>query len=110
MKKMTFNVPAMYADHHVLSVRSALSQLSGVQEIIASAARKKVTVDYDEGIITPEKIEETLIQAGYALDQPLPLTKFPKRSEDGSEWYTLVNRVTKTEMKDLEMSGDFRRY
>jgi hypothetical protein len=38
------------------------------------------------------------------------LTRFPKRSEDGSEWYTLVNRITKTEMKDLEMSGDFRRY
>ena len=110
MKRLTYSVPAMYADHHVLRVREALATIGGVTEITASAAQKKVTIAFEDGVISPERIEQALAEAGYAPGEELALSASPKPSQDGSAWYTVLHRVTKTEMKDLEMSGDFRRY
>ena len=109
MKKLTLSVPTMYADHHVLEVRSALAKLNGVVQIEASAAAKRVTVDYD-GELSPGDVEQALAKTGYSPNQEPSLPELPKRSEDGSAWYGLIHRTTETEMKDLEMSGDFRRY
>jgi copper chaperone CopZ len=110
MKRLTLSVPAMYADHHVLRVREALAGQKGVQEMVASSARKKVTVDYDESVTSAAEIEQTLARAGYALDRSPQIPLAPKQTEDSSAWYTVMYRVTKTEMKDREMAGDFRRY
>ena len=110
MKSLTLAVPAMYADHHVLRVRDALLGLSGVVEVVASASRRQVALDYEEGGIGPEEIAQALADAGYPPERELALGRLPKPSEDGSPWYTILPRVTTTEMKDLEMSGDFRRY
>jgi copper chaperone CopZ len=110
MKRLTFRVPAMYADHHVLRVRAALAALGGVAEVLASAAQKKVTVAFEDGAVTTEQVERALAEAGYASEaRPSPAAP-PNPSQDGSGWYSVIHRVTKTEMKDLEMSGDFRRY
>ena len=38
------------------------------------------------------------------------MIEFPKRHEDGSAWYLVLDRKTTTERKDREMAGDFRRY
>ena len=110
MKKVTLNLPAMYADHHVLNVRRALLGLKGVSQVIASSARKKVVAIYDESSIAEADIVKALIEAGYTPDQPVALPEAPKNAQDGSPWYTVLQRVTKTEMKDREMAGDFRRY
>ena len=110
MNRITWSVPAMYADHHVLRVREALLKLGGVQEVIASAGRKKVSVTDDENTVSPTELQAALVAAGYVPDQASTLVSLPKPSEDGSAWYTVLHRVTKTEMKDREMSGDFRRY
>lgn len=110
MKRMIFSVPAMYADHHVLRVRQALLDLAGVQQVVASAARKAVSIEFDEQALTPEKLQETLAQAGYASDQQAMVAATPKPSVDGSAWYLILQRTTKTEFKDREMAGDFRRY
>ena len=109
MPRITFSVPMMYADHHVLRVRDALSALHGVTDITASAAAKQVAVEGTDSI-TPEAIERVLTEAGYPPNQDLPMSRTIKGTEDGSSWYTLVQRVTVTERKDLEAAGDFRKY
>ena len=109
MTSVSYSVPAMYADHHILRVREALTDLDGVVNVMASAAGKRVTVEYTDSI-SPGDIEQALIEAGYSPNQDPPMLELPKSTDDGSSWYALIQRVTRTEMKDLEMSGDFRRY
>ena len=110
MQKTILSVPTMFADHHVLRVREALLGLSGVDKVVASSGRKQVAVAYDDSVLSPDRIAQALVEAGYPPNQELPILGQLHQSQDGSPWYTVLRRVTTTEMKDLEMSGDFRRY
>ncbi len=110
MNCITVSLPKMWADHHVLRVRQAITGLSGIQEIIASAAKRQVTVLYDEDVVTAQNIVDALMEAGYTPDQQVQFAPVVERSKDGSAWYSILQRTTTTERKDLEMSGDFRRY
>ena len=110
MNALVFEVPAMYGDHHVLRVRQALLGVKGVGQVTASAARRRVAVRFDEELASAESIRAALEKAGYAPDEIIPAPLFPKRHEDGSAWFTVLDRVTTTEFKDREMAGDFRRY
>ena len=110
MPKTVVNVPAMWADHHVLSVRRALLELAGVNEVQASSGRRSVLVEFDEKATSEDAIKKALTAAGYPPDEAQSLPEFPKRHEDGSAWYTVLDRKTTTEQKDREMAGDFRRY
>ncbi|MHB1293422.1 MAG: heavy-metal-associated domain-containing protein [Anaerolineae bacterium] len=100
MTKWTVSLPSMYADHHVLSVREVLDSLAGVSQVVASSAKKQVTLTYDEAIVTPERISEALSAAGYV---PCSVPVFPasvERSKDGSSWHTILPRVTVTTSQD----------
>ena len=109
MRKIVVDVPEMYGDHHVLRVREALLNAAGVSEVTASSARRKVAVAFDESVTTPEALRDAIAAAGYSFEvQAQP--ESPLRHEDGSSWYVVASRVTKTEIKDREMAGDFRRY
>lgn len=110
MEKTTLDVPKMYADHHVERVRNALLQLDGVEEVTASSAFKRVVVNYDSARLKPSAIEEALQAAGYAPGEEWELPSIPEGKEDDSSWFQTIQRVTKTNLLDLEMSGDFRRY
>ncbi|MDP2937195.1 MAG: heavy-metal-associated domain-containing protein [Dehalococcoidia bacterium] len=66
MAEVTFSVPGMYADHHVASVVEALKSVSGVSSVAASALRKKVTVAFDGGQTSVEKLEAALSAASLA--------------------------------------------
>lgn len=66
MEEITFGVPTMYADHHVLAVRQALLQLDGVDEVQASSAFKTVRVSFDASQTTTQQIAMALVDAGYA--------------------------------------------
>ncbi len=110
MEECTFDLPTMYADHHVTRVREALSQHSGIAEVVASAAARQVRVQYDESVLTSDDLVEALATAGYEPGVELPALTFAQRHEDGSTWYVVIDRTTTTEMKDREMAGDFRRY
>ena len=65
MEKVTFSLPAMWADHHVLAVREALSRVTGVEEVLASAMYKDVLVKYDPASVNPEALKGVLAEAGY---------------------------------------------
>jgi copper chaperone CopZ len=99
MKKFTISVPTMYADHHVLKVRQILGELDGVTNVVASSAGRRVTVEVDNGL-TPQQIGRVLERAGYPPNVEPALPEHPQRSKDGSSWYMLIHRVTRTNPGD----------
>ncbi len=110
MESVTLPVPTMWADHHVLTVRRLLTGMTGVGDVVASSKNKTVTLAYDPGQVDLATIEGALAQAGY------PVGAEEKASETGfiwrkaREWAAIADRVTTTNMADLTMSGDFRKY
>jgi copper chaperone CopZ len=111
MEKTVLDMPAMWADHHVLKVREVLSSMDGVEDVYASSAWKQVLVKYDEAKIDKVAIEQALTQAGYPAGQGAP----PMLAESGlkgrdPKWQEADTRVTWTSQVDLEMSGEFRKY
>jgi copper chaperone CopZ len=110
MEKVTFTLPSMWADHHVLNVRQALGQVSGVQDIVASALYKDVLIQYDPTVVKPEALANKLAEAGYEIADAPQLPSYPKRKDDSSDWFQFQERVTKTDERDLIMSGDHRKY
>jgi copper chaperone CopZ len=110
MEKATFSVPAMWADHHVLAVREALGQVSGVEEVLASAMYKDVLIRYDPATVTQDALQAALTEAGYEIAKAPHLPAYPARTNDKSDWFQFQERVTETDMRDLLMSGDHRKY
>ena len=110
MDSVVFSVPAMWADHHTLTVREALTQVDGVEKVIASPLAKTVQIKYDPATVSPDALEQALAQAGYEPGKPTDLPTHPKRIEDASDWYQFQERVTETDVRDLVLSGDHRKY
>lgn len=110
MEKVTFSLPQMWADHHVLGVRQALGQVQGVADVIASSLYQDVLVTFDPAAVTPDALAGALAQAGYSPVQVPALPTFPARVDDASPWFRFQERITVTDNRDLEMSGDFRKY
>jgi copper chaperone CopZ len=98
----------MYADHHVKAVQEALSALSGIEGIQASAAFKEVTVKHTTKV-TKKALTEALEKAGYPVGREEPVEEEPSCSGDPA-WYECASRCIKTDRADLELSGDFRMY
>ena len=110
MEKVTFSIPEMWADHHTLAVRAALGQVDGVGEVLASAMYKDVVIEYDAGTVTPEALANTLAEAGYEIAKSPALPTYPQRTDDASDWFQFQERITETDLRDLKMSGDHRKY
>ncbi len=72
MEKSTINVPAMYADHHVLEVRRLLLEMAGVQEVNASSCFQVVEVSYDPTKINAAEIMAKIELAGYVKEPIVP--------------------------------------
>ncbi len=111
MDKVVLEVPALWADHHVLKVRDALTGLEGVNDVYASSAWKQVLVSYDSAKTDPAAIEQTLAEAGYPVGEGGPsMLVAPGKKRRDPRWEVLGARITQTNRADLEMSGEFRRY
>ena len=110
MEKVTLSIPTMWADHHVLAVREVLGSVSGVQEVLASAMYKDVLIKYDPDSTSPETLESALAAAGYETSTAPSIPAHLERTDDSSDWFRFQQRVTETDLRDLEMSGDHRKY
>ena len=111
MKKLVLDVPTLWADHHVLKVRDALSQVEGVDDVYASSAWKQVLVTYEDGEVDSEAIEDALTRAGYPVGEgEMPVLVQPLEKRRDPQWEKLGFRTTRTNLVDLEMSGEFRKY
>ena len=111
MEKVVLDVPTLWADHHVLKVRDALFALEGVEDLYASAAWKQVLVTYDAAKVEPADIEKALAEAGYPVGEgEVPILAQPGKMRRDPQWAQMSVRKTETNMVELEMSGEFRRY
>lgn len=73
METKTFEVPALYGDHHVTEVRRILLGLEGVTDVYASSAFQIVEVTYDESKINDLQITLKLDEAGYLGEWTVPI-------------------------------------
>lgn len=71
METKTFEVPALFGDHHVSEVRRILLELTGVSEVYASSAFQFIEVKYDPKKIKVEQITTCLEAAGYLGEIPM---------------------------------------
>jgi excisionase family DNA binding protein len=111
MENALFDVPSMYADHHVIAVRQALLAMPGVEEVWASSAWRQVQVAYESATISPDDIGRILEQAGYPVGNgEVPASPSPLPNAKDPAWDTLGVRVTETNQLDLKLSGEHRRY
>jgi len=110
MEKVVLSVPTMWADHHILAVRDALGQVPGVTEAVASSLYRDVVVRYDPAVTNPDALAAALGEAGYRIGEEQKLPVHPRRIDDSSDWFQFQERVTVTDRRDLEASGDFRKY
>lgn len=110
MESVSFEIPNLYADHHVLKVREILGQIAGVGDVYASSAFKRVTISFDPGEVSAEALEQALDRAGYGINECLYCVNPPPSKADGSFWHTARLRDADTNPLDIEMSGDFRKY
>lgn len=65
MEKKSFELPAMYADHHVVEVRRLLLEMPGVEDVYASSAFQVADVKFDPDVVSESEITEKLAGAGY---------------------------------------------
>ena len=88
METKIFEVPALYADHHVTAVRKILLELDGVTDVYASSAFQVVEVTYDETRINDLEIAMNLDDAGYLGEWSLPIeTGAPAQTTEGQNPY-----------------------
>lgn len=76
VENLTLELPALYADHHVLEVRRILQEIPGISDIYASSAFHMVEVHFDPAMTSADQIQQALDAAGYLgeLDVPVETT------------------------------------
>jgi len=109
MEQLSLTIPALWADHHVTNVKRLLSPLTGVENVIASAAFKEVFVEYDPTKTTQAALVQALTNAGYAPGE-LELVDVMQYAKADPAWDGLGMRTTTTNQVDLQLSGEFRKY
>ena len=110
MEKVVLRIPTMWADHHILAVREALGQETGDKEVVASAMYKDVVIHYDPALTSPDVLAQALGKAGYPIGQEPAFPPHLSRIDDAAAWFQLQERITVTDRRDLEASGDHRKY
>lgn len=52
-------------DHCKRAIETDLGALDGVQEVRVDVARRRVRIDYDKTVVTPDRLREALDEIGY---------------------------------------------
>ena len=68
MNTITIDLPKMYADHHVVEVRSILLAMPGVEDVYASSAFRVARVRLDPAKVSEADLRTRLTEAGYLGD------------------------------------------
>lgn len=93
MKQVTFEMPMLYSDHHVVEVRKLLFEIPGVEEVYASSAFHVVEITYDPTKVNDLELQIKLDQAGY-LGEWTFLTEMGKAIENKGEFDTFSRHTT----------------
>ncbi len=101
MSKIVLDVPMMYADHHVSNMRSILLGMSGVEDVIASSAFRRIEVTFDPEKVAEETLLAAVVEAGYAAQDGKMPQSLPQDNGHGDPaWERLGMRMTKTNRVD----------
>jgi len=73
VKTVTYDLPNLYGDHHVLEVRRILLEISGVVDVYASSAFRMVEVTYDPALTNDLDIAVKLDESGYLGEWSMPM-------------------------------------
>jgi copper chaperone CopZ len=88
MEKKSFELPAMYADHHVVEVRRILLEMPGVEDVYASSSFQVAEVTFDPDVVNEEDIAGKLESAGYLGDfSVIAETGTPAVSSNGGQTF-----------------------
>lgn len=110
METVTLEVPKLYADHHVLSIREALADVAGIQDLYVSSAWKQVMVTFDPSKVDQPAIEGRLAEAGYPVGEgEVQLLLDRDRIGRDPQWAESEIRTSQTNPADLEMVSQFHR-
>lgn len=82
MKKITFQTPMLFGDHHVVEVRNMISAVAGVNDVYASSGFRMVEIEYDESQVSAEQIQSALEACGYSSELVLPVEIGVSNEED----------------------------
>jgi copper chaperone len=65
MTTKDIRIEGMHCNHCTMAVKKELSKIPGlhVRDVLIGSA----SVEYDESVVTPEKIKKAVEEAGYAL-------------------------------------------
>ena len=66
MTKVTYSIPNISCNHCVHTIKMEVSELSGVQEVLADSESKKATIIFDPPA-TEEQIIELLEEINYPI-------------------------------------------
>ena len=69
MSQVTFNVPSISCGHCVRTIRAALGEVAGVQQVDVDIDIKQVAVSYDAKLVNEAQLKETLAEADYPVDE-----------------------------------------
>jgi copper chaperone CopZ len=72
MKTVTYELPNLYGDHHVLEIRRILFGIPGVVDVDASSAFRVVQVTYDPEKTNDLEIAVKLDESGYLEEWSVP--------------------------------------
>ena len=88
MNRLAVEVPAMYADHHVVEVRRILFEDPGVDTVNASSAFHVVEISFDPEKTSEDTLREKLDEAGYLGDLQVPVESGnPAVGYDGDTYF-----------------------
>ena len=88
MTSVTIDLPAMYADHHVVEVRRILFEIPGVKAVDASSAFQVVKVEYDPEKTSEDILKQILDENGYIGGLQIPVESGkPAVGSDGETYF-----------------------
>jgi copper chaperone len=67
VSQATFNVPSISCGHCVRTIRAALDEMAGVQQVAVGIDTKQVEVVYDPAMVNEAQMETVLAEADYPV-------------------------------------------
>ncbi len=69
LQRATLTAPDISCGHCVASVKEAVGALGGVTSVEASEVTKQVMISYDPNLVSIDRIEGALSEAGYPVQK-----------------------------------------
>jgi mercuric ion binding protein len=64
-KTVTISIPSMDCAACPITVKQALTKVDGIKAVSSNLAKRKTTVTFDDGKVTPALITQTTTNAGF---------------------------------------------